>query len=83
MTADEARRVDRVMQSLGISGVVAPVDPEAASGEWRVYDEADPATRTDRTAEVLAAIAEHVPESAPEPEHDGPTRGFVGLPPTD
>ncbi|SCK44496.1 hypothetical protein H180DRAFT_03927 [Streptomyces sp. WMMB 322] len=79
MTADEAGRVDRVMRSLGIPGVVAPIDPEAPSGEWRVYDHADPETRSDTTADVLAAIAEHVP--AKGPGGDGPTRGFIGLPP--
>ncbi|HEV7625614.1 MAG TPA: hypothetical protein VGO89_03875 [Streptomyces sp.] len=68
MTPDEARRVDRVMRSLGIPGVVAPVDPEAPSGEWCVYDAADPATRTDTTAAALAAIADHVPESATGPD---------------
>ncbi|RAJ62443.1 hypothetical protein K378_03794 [Streptomyces sp. Amel2xB2] len=83
MTADEARRVERVMRSLGISGVVAPADPEDPSGEWSVFDEADPGTRRDKTAEVLAAIAEHVPEQDTGSPRRGPMRGFAGLPPRD
>lgn len=87
MTADEARRVDRVMRALGISGVVAPAEPGAPDGEWRVYDGDDPVSRRDKTAEVLAAIAEHVPEPVPEQDTrsggEGPMRGFVGLPPTE
>lgn len=75
MTADEARRVERVMRSLGLQGIVAPVDPDAPAGEWRVYDEADPRTRRDKTAEVLAAIAEHVPKRDTGHEDNGKGKG--------
>lgn len=76
MGPDEARRVDDALRRLGIAGMVAPADPDAPSGEWRVYDRADPATRRDITAEVLASVVAHVPA----PASDGPTRGFV-IPP--
>lgn len=80
MGPDEAQRVADVLRRLGVGGVVAPVDPDAPSGEWRVYDRADPATRRDITAEVLASVAAHVPAQGSRPEETGPTRGFV-LPP--
>ena len=50
------------------------MDPENPAGEWRVYDTADPATRRDVTADVLASVAAKVPAVEPGP---GPTRGFV------
>ncbi len=80
MGRDEAERVADVLRRLGVGGVVAPVDPEDPSGEWKVYDHSDPETRRDITADALAAVAERVPAQGDEPERTGPTRGFV-LPP--
>ncbi|MBW1600995.1 hypothetical protein JJV70_02515 [Streptomyces sp. JJ66] len=75
MGPDEARRVEALLRKLGIQGVVAPIDPDNATGEWRVYDTADPHARTDMTAAALAAVAGRLPEDDPPPS--GPTRGFV------
>lgn len=77
MDAEQARQVDALMRRLGISGVVAPENPENAAGEWRVYDTGDPATRRDVTADVLASVAAEFPG-----ERAGPGRGFV-IPPRD
>ncbi|WP_432006271.1 hypothetical protein [Streptomyces parvus] len=85
MNAEQARQVDRVMRQLGIQGVVALEDPENLKGSWRVYNAADPATREDITADVLAAMAAKFQPSAPDRaprRRSGPTRGFV-LPPKD
>ncbi|MFJ5737802.1 hypothetical protein [Streptomyces microflavus] len=79
MDAEQARQVDRVLRQLGIPGVVAPEDPENLTGPWRVYDQADPATRRDVTADALAALAAKFRPSTPG-RQTGPTRGFV-LPP--
>ncbi|MEU4799576.1 hypothetical protein [Streptomyces sp. NPDC023327] len=74
MDAEQARDVDALLHRLGIPGVVAPEDPEKAAGPWRVYDTADPATRRDVTADVLASVAARFPEGRPG---SGPMRGFV------
>ncbi|MGC5343706.1 hypothetical protein PZB75_11345 [Streptomyces sp. AM 4-1-1] len=79
MDAEQARQVDRVLRQVGIPGVVAPEDPENLTGLWRVYDQADPATRRDITADVVAALAAEFEPPTPR-RHSGPTRGFV-LPP--
>ncbi|MEU4179320.1 hypothetical protein [Streptomyces sp. NPDC026589] len=79
MDAEQARQVDSVLRQLGIPGVVAPEDPENLTGPWRVYNQADPATRTDTTADVLVALAAEFEPSTPK-RRSGPTRGFV-LPP--
>ncbi|MGW5864886.1 hypothetical protein ACWFRJ_22240 [Streptomyces sp. NPDC055239] len=57
--------------------MVAPEDSENSAGEWRVYDTADPATRRDVTADVLASVVAKFPEGEPGA---GPMRGFV-IPP--
>ncbi|MFE6162325.1 hypothetical protein ACFQ7F_25810 [Streptomyces sp. NPDC056486] len=44
-----------------------------------MYDTADPATRRDVTADVLASVAAEFPEEKPG---SGPMRGFV-IPPKD
>ncbi|MYT29314.1 MULTISPECIES: hypothetical protein [unclassified Streptomyces] len=80
MNAEEARQVDATLRRLGIPGVVAPEDPEQAAGTWRVYDSADPATRKDVTADVLAAFVAKFREANPEPpgkSQSGPVRGFI------
>ncbi|MFI0155275.1 hypothetical protein [Streptomyces lydicus] len=85
MNAEEAREVDATLRRLGIPGVVAPADPEDAAGEWRVYDSVEPATRTDITAQVLAAFVAKFREADPEPPgkpQTGPTRGFI-IPPNE
>ncbi|MFC9654030.1 hypothetical protein [Streptomyces sp. NPDC056937] len=74
MDAEQARRVDAVLGRLGISGVVAPEDPENTAGGWRVYDKADPATRRDVTADALASLAREFPDGK---AGAGPARGFV------
>ncbi|MFJ1577426.1 hypothetical protein [Streptomyces sp. NPDC088182] len=79
MDAEQARQVDAVLRRLGISGVVAPEDPENTAGGWRVYDTADPITRQDVTAEALASLAREFPDGK---TGSGPTRGFV-IPPKD
>ncbi|MEV3875427.1 hypothetical protein [Streptomyces sp. NPDC049906] len=79
MDAEQARQVDVVLRQLGIPGVVALEDPENTAGSWRVYDTAEPATRRDVTADVLAAVAAKFPEEEPG---SGPMRGFV-IPPKD
>ncbi|MCF6523634.1 hypothetical protein [Streptomyces sp. JJ36] len=78
MGPDQARHVDALLRAYGIEGVVAPTDPEDTAGAWAVYDKADPDTRQDITADVLATVARHVQPDAPE--RSGPTRGFV-IPP--
>ncbi|WP_175408847.1 hypothetical protein [Streptomyces sp. TRM64462] len=84
MDAEEARIVDATLRRFGLPGVVAPEDPDDPSGPWRVYDEADPATRRDTTAEALAALAARLRETDSEPTSrgfdGGPTRGFI-IPP--
>ncbi|MFD5207751.1 hypothetical protein ACFWNF_12605 [Streptomyces anulatus] len=83
MNAEQARHVDAVLRQLGIPGIVAPEDPENLTGPWRVYDTADPATRKDTTADVLAALAAEFRPSVRDADprrRSGPTRGFV-LPP--
>lgn len=89
MNAEEARHVDAVLRRLGLPGVVAPEDPENPAGVWRVYDRADPETRTDTMADALVSLAKafrgETAASASEPtrgNQQGPTRGFV-VPPTD
>ncbi|WP_411123316.1 hypothetical protein [Streptomyces sp. x-19] len=85
MNAEEARQVDATLRRLGILGVVGPEDPERAAGKWRVYDSADPATRQDITADVLAAFVAKFREANPEPpgkRQSGPARGFI-IPPED
>ncbi|MDT0270683.1 hypothetical protein RM844_30870 [Streptomyces sp. DSM 44915] len=87
MNAEEARQVDAVLRRLGLPGVVAPEDPADPGGEWRVYDQADPETRTETTADALVGLATAYPGEAPPSgsargDQRGPTRGFV-LPPTD
>ncbi|WP_329401748.1 hypothetical protein [Streptomyces melanogenes] len=83
MNAEEARHVEAVLRHMGLPGVVAPDDPENPAGPWRVYDQADPDTRQDTTADALVGLAQafHVsrplPPGQPKP---GPTRGFV-IPP--
>ncbi|MFJ4972391.1 hypothetical protein [Streptomyces sp. NPDC088755] len=80
MDAEQARQVDSVLRRFGIPGVVAPVDPENPAGSWRVFDQADPETRKDATADALAALAATFPSSSPSPapkRQSGPTRGFV------
>ncbi|KAB8169749.1 hypothetical protein FH609_005510 [Streptomyces sp. 3MP-14] len=74
MDAEQARHVAAVLRRLGIPGEVAPEDPENASGPWRVYDTADPVTRRDVTADVLASVTAKFPEGRPG---SGPSRGFV------
>ncbi|GHA75599.1 hypothetical protein GCM10010305_17880 [Streptomyces termitum] len=75
-----------MLREFGIPGTVAPVDPDNAAGRWKVYDTADPATRTDITADALAALAAAVRASGIHPgergKGQGPTRGFI-VPPTD
>ncbi|MGW3329041.1 hypothetical protein V6574_13615 [Streptomyces sp. SM1P] len=83
MDAEQARQVDSVLRRFGIPGVVAPENPENLTGPWRVFDQADPATRKDITADALAALAALLPVSTPDPapkRQGRPTRGFV-LPP--
>ncbi|AYA18336.1 hypothetical protein DCW30_09305 [Streptomyces alfalfae] len=79
MDAEQARQVETVLGRLDIPGVVAPEDAENPAGPWRVYDTADPATRRDVTADVLATVAARFPEEEPG---SGPMRGFV-IPPKD
>lgn len=79
MGPDEARRVDAMLRTLDIAGVVAPEDPEHPAGAWRVYDQAEPSGRRDITGEVLAAVARHHQPSVPQ-TRQGPMRGFV-IPP--
>ncbi|MDJ1137066.1 hypothetical protein [Streptomyces iconiensis] len=77
MTADEARRVDVALRGIGFPGVVAPVNADDPSGEWGVYDQADPGKRVDITGTALVALAD-----SPVPDAGGrPRRGFV-IPPT-
>jgi hypothetical protein len=76
MDAEEARVVDAVLRRLGLPGVVAPEDPEDPAGSWRVYDRADPETRTDTTAEALVSLAKAIRGDEPS-ERKGPTRGFI------
>ncbi|MGD9482344.1 hypothetical protein WDH52_03645 [Streptomyces sp. TRM70308] len=78
MGPDEARRVDALLRKLGIEGVVAPIDPDNSTGQWRVYDTADPYARTDVTAAALASVARLIMGNEPGPS--GPTRGFI-IPP--
>lgn len=88
MEAEEAQRVAAVLRAAGVAGVVAPVVPDDPAGEWRVYDRADPASRTDTTAralaEAVAAFRGPPPAFAPArlcvPWAGEPTRGFI-LPP--
>ncbi|MFI9081212.1 hypothetical protein ACIGW8_32910 [Streptomyces sioyaensis] len=80
MNAEEARQVDATLRRLGIPGTVAPTDPDDPAGEWRVYDQADPTTRRDVTADALAAVAGKFPDPDPGPVRRGPTRGFI-IPP--
>ncbi|ARF72754.1 hypothetical protein B7C62_11065 [Kitasatospora albolonga] len=83
MDAEQARQVDSVLRRFGIPGVVAPENPENLTGPWRVFDQANPESRKDVTADALAALAALVPTSTPDPapkRQSGPTRGFV-LPP--
>ncbi|MCX5608500.1 MULTISPECIES: hypothetical protein [unclassified Streptomyces] len=71
MNAEEARQLETTLRRLGIPGVVAPEDPENPAGNWLVFDEADPETRRDVTADTLAALS---PACG---THQGPTRGFI------
>ncbi|MFF4751707.1 hypothetical protein ACWD5R_04280 [Streptomyces sp. NPDC002514] len=73
MDAEQARQVDALLRQLGIPGVVAPDDPESTAGKWRVYDTADPVTRRDVTADVLAFVAARFPGTP----GSGPKRGFT------
>ncbi|MGW7521507.1 hypothetical protein ACWGJ2_38670 [Streptomyces sp. NPDC054796] len=84
MNAEEARRVDAAMRRLALPGVVAPVDPRDASGEWRVYDQADPDGRFDITADTLVAVVVELSGARPSRQPPqpagwpaGPARGFV------
>jgi hypothetical protein len=85
MDAEQARRAGAVMRAAGVPGVVAPADPGDPDGEWRVYDTADPAARTETTAEALAAVVaafrDAPPSLTPEPfaadRPAGPLRGFI------
>ncbi|MCE7082778.1 hypothetical protein [Streptomyces sp. ST2-7A] len=86
MDAEEARYIDAVLRRLGLPGVVAPEDPDNPAGPWRVYDQADPDSRTDMTARTLVSVTKALGADAsppaPKAQRNGPSRGFI-IPPND
>ncbi|MGH3116997.1 MAG: hypothetical protein ACRDP3_05800 [Streptomyces sp.] len=80
MTEDEARRVHRALELVGVPGEAGPVDMADPAGEWRIFDRADALDRQDITLSSLdALIAKLGGEPARTPGwHDGhPVRGFI------
>ncbi|MGW8376814.1 hypothetical protein [Streptomyces sp. ODS28] len=88
MDAGQARSAEAVLRAAGVPGVVAPVDPRDPEGEWRVYDSADPAARTDTTAAALTSAVAAFRDAPAQVARDRPAmppgsrsvRGFI-LPP--
>ncbi|EST35764.1 hypothetical protein N566_17295 [Streptomycetaceae bacterium MP113-05] len=76
MTKDEARKVARALELVGLPGEAGPADPAVPDGAWRIWRDGQ-----DVTLASLDALIEHLGgETAPlEPGwHDGhPVRGFV------
>ncbi|MFD9488947.1 hypothetical protein [Streptomyces sp. NPDC059991] len=85
MDAEEARLTDAKLRRMGISWVVAPVDPEAPAGKWGLYDSAELSTRKPITPDVLGHVMAKLRVTRPEPpgKRPAPTRGFVLLPKQD
>lgn len=76
MRENEARKVARALQLVGLPGEAGPADSSAPGGEWRIWHDGQ-----DVTSASLDALIERLGgEAAPiEPGwHDGqPVRGFV------
>ncbi|WP_030777410.1 hypothetical protein [Streptomyces sp. NRRL S-920] len=71
MNEDQARHLQRLLSLCGMPGVAAPAaDP---AGEWRIYDDTDPAARQDITDVSRQRLA----ESADRPPTGTAVRGFV------
>ncbi|MEU9096481.1 hypothetical protein [Streptomyces sp. NPDC048361] len=84
MDAYEAREVEAKIKRLGLSWIVAPMDPNNSEGPWGVYDIADPATREPIKAEAWSAVLAKAADSAHDSRSNQgrtATRGFV-VPPT-
>ncbi|MFE0679937.1 hypothetical protein ACFW17_03955 [Streptomyces sp. NPDC058961] len=74
MDAEEAPETQAKLARLGLSWVVAPVDPNDVAGQWSVYDSADPVTREPIKADSLASVLARL---ANDPRPTNATRGFV------
>ncbi|MFD7018452.1 hypothetical protein [Streptomyces sp. NPDC059161] len=77
MDAEEARKVDATLRRLGLSWVVAPVDPNNAAGDWGVFDIADPVTRKPIKADALASVLAKFVQGPLPSAAAGARRGFV------
>ncbi|MEU7182409.1 MULTISPECIES: hypothetical protein [Streptomyces] len=77
MDAEEARRVDATLRRLGLSWVVAPVDPNDTAGDWSVFDIADPVTREPVKADALASVLAKVAQGPLPSAGSSARRGFV------
>lgn len=76
MTEDEARKVARALELVGLPGEAGPADPAVSGGEWRIWQDGQDVT----LAQLDALIEKLGGEQAPlEPGwHDGrPVRGFI------
>ncbi|MEU9194855.1 hypothetical protein [Streptomyces hundungensis] len=74
MDAEQARVVQAKLERLGLTWVVAPVDPNDLAGRWGVYDIADPVTRQPIKADSMASVLARL---ANDPLPSDATRGFV------
>lgn len=74
MTEDEARKVARALELVGLPGEAGPADPAMPDGAWCIRRDG-----RDATLELLDALIEHLGGDRLEPGwHDGrPVRGFV------
>lgn len=77
MTEHEAREIEQMLRRLERPGVAAAADPSDPTGEWRIYDRAEPELRRDITSEVLDALIARGDDALTLPAGGRPMRGFV------
>jgi hypothetical protein len=73
VTEDEARKVARALELVGLPGEAGPAAPGSPGSEWRIWHDGQ-----DVTLSSLDALIDHLGGRDEPGWHDGrPVRGFV------